>query len=122
MEWIIDLAKEKINTFIGWAEILLRKEKNYKYFIDKIDLDRRAEPPRTFIHYKITGCRNLSKDTAIELNKKAVFDLFRPDHAQIIVTLATLDAVLGKSGAEIFKKYQDYVSLCSMKINENSKT
>jgi|GEM_PF-2614102 len=113
MEWIINHAKSIYTNIIGWLEITLRKETKYRYLIDNIELNNNEQ---TIIHYKTIGCRSLQQDTAFNLNKSAIFSLFRPDHAQIIVSIATAESLLRKSPEEIMEKFQQYVVYCSQKI------
>ncbi len=112
MEWITNYTKSIYNNIIGWLEITLHKEATYRCLIDNIELTNR----QAIIHYKTIGCRSLQQDTASNLNKSTVFSLFRPDHAQIIVSIATVESLLGKSSEEIIEKFQQYVSYCAQKL------
>src|SRR5688572_8094845 len=108
MEWIISYIKEKYGDLIGCLEVILRKEAMYKCLIDKIEVGTR----NAVITYKTIGCRSLQQDTASNLNQSSVFSLFRADHAQIIVSIATAESFLGKSSEEVSEKFQKYVSYC----------
>ncbi len=114
MEWIIKYVKEKYDDLLGWLEIIMRKESIYKCLIDSIE----ARTRHIIINYKTIGCRSLQQDTASNLNQSSVFSLFRPDHAQMIVSIATAESLLGKSADEISEKFQKYVSYCSRKVSK----
>jgi len=116
MKQIIDIIKEYVDHLVGWVQIALHKESGYKCFIDSIELRGK----NAIIHYKTIGCRSLQQETAVNLNKSAVFSLFRADHAQMIVSIATVESILGKSATEIQEKFQKYVSYCSFKINKRT--
>ena len=120
MERTIEYFKNKIDHLIGWFEVAFHKESNYKYLIDSISVNEEGESFSTIINYKIVGCRNLQRESAVNLNKSSIFSLFRPDHAQMIVSIATVESLLGKSSEEILEKFQKYVSYCALKINERS--
>ena len=115
MESIISYTKSLYANIVGWLEIILRKEVKYRCLIDNIELNNR----QIIIHYKTIGCRSLQQDTAFNLNKSTIFSLFRSDHAQIIVSIATAESLLGKSPEEITEKFQQYISYCSKKIAKN---
>ena len=114
MEWIIKYLNEKYGDLIGWFEIVMRKESIYKCLIDSIEM----QPRHTVINYKTIGCRSLQQETASNLNQSSVFSLFRPDHAQIIVSIATAESLLGKPPEEVAEKFQKYVSYCSYKVSK----
>lgn len=118
MEQAITYLKNKIDHFIGWLQVVLHKESNHKYLIDSIDLEKNGEGFVTIIKYKSVGCRNLQWESAVNLNKSTVFSLFRDDDAQMIVSIATVESLLGKSSDEILEKFQKYVAYCSLKISE----
>lgn len=56
--------------------------------------------------------------SATNLNKLSLFSLFRPDHAQMIVFIATVESLLSIStNDEIIKKYMNYINLCNLKLS-----
>jgi hypothetical protein len=120
MDQAIEYIKNKMDCFLGWLEVVFHKESNYKYLIDSISLNEAGEGFTTIINYKIVGCRNLQRESAINLNSSSVFSSFRADHAQMIVSIATVESLLGQSPNEILEKFQKYVSYCSLKINRRS--
>jgi hypothetical protein len=103
---LLNFLKNKICLFKGWLELILKQDYHYKYFIERIELKSSQNKPFSMIHYKLIGCRKLITESAIELNKLSTFSLFRPDHAQIIVSIATAEALIGQSTDQISNSYQ----------------
>lgn len=116
MEIVIKYFKSIFYNILGWFELIFRKESNHKFKIDHIDLINEQERYITVIYYKTIGCRSLQRETAINLNKSTVFSLFRPDHAQMIVSIATVESLLNKDIHEIIDRYQKYISYCQLKL------
>ncbi|MCE3237373.1 MAG: hypothetical protein K0R24_354 [Gammaproteobacteria bacterium] len=112
--------KETINLFLGWLELVLKPsdDKEYQYVMDRIDVRERHNKLQSIIYYKLIGCRKLLYGSADELNKKTLFALFRSDHAQMIISIATAEALLDHSTEEMRDKYKKYVSFCNLKLNE----
>ena len=100
----------------GWLELILKQDYHYKYFIERIELKSNQGIPSSIIHYKLIGCRKLFFETASELNKLSIFSLFRPDHAQIIVSIATAETLIGLPADKINHKYKKYVKYCNLKL------
>jgi hypothetical protein len=105
-----------IDYIIGWIESLRQTEHDYKYVIDDIQLKTLETLPTTYIRYKWVGCRTPLYEPAIHLNNSHLFSLFRPDHAQIIVSIATIEALLHKTPAEIIECYQKYIQQCAIQF------
>lgn len=111
--------KEKIDIFLGWLELVLKpgNDQKYRYVMSRIDLREGRDKPQSIIYYKLVGCRKLLSESAYELNKKTLFTLFRPDHAQIIVSIATAETLMDYSREEMHDKYKNYVSYCNLKLD-----
>lgn len=120
MERIIDFFKKKIDYLISLVQIFFRAEEHYKYKVDHIELKNEGNRLFSIINYRIIGCRTLTRETAQNLNKSTIFSLFRPDHAQVIVSLATVESILNKTNQEITDLYMKYFNICKIKINEKS--
>lgn len=105
-----------IDYCIGWIETFKRHDHDYKYVIDAIQLKMHESNPMTTIRYKLVGCRTPLYEPAIHLNNSHLFALFRPDHAQMIVSIATLEALIHKSPAEIVERYRNYIHQCASKF------
>jgi hypothetical protein len=117
MKRIAAYFKDKFNFLCDWIKIIFHKESNHKCLIDTIELIESNKKLSVIINYKAIGCRSLQRESAVNLNKSIVFSLFRPDHAQIIVSIATAESLLGISADEVADKFQRYVSYCALKIN-----
>ena len=116
---LFNQLKEKIDIFLGWLELILKpgNDQKYKYVMERIDLREGRDKFQSVIYYKLIGCRKLLSETAFELNKKTLFTLFRPDHAQIIVSIATAETLMGYSREEMQDKYENYISFCNLKLD-----
>lgn len=114
----LKIIKNKIYLLLGWLELFLKPGNNhqYKYVMDRIEVKEQQGKPSSIIHYKLIGCRQLLSESARELNKLSLFTLFRADHAQMIVSIATAEALIGNSDTEINQKYEKYVSFCNSKL------
>jgi hypothetical protein len=117
---LFEFLKEKIYLFLGWLEVVLKPGSSYKYkyIIERIELKENYGKHYSIVFYKLIGCRKLISETAHELNKLSLFSLFRPDHAQIIVSIATTEALMGQTPGIIDEKYLKYVSYCNLKLDE----
>ena len=115
---IFNQLKEIISLFLGWLELVLKpsNDKKYQYVMDRIDLRESHEKLQSIIYYKLIGCRKLLYETAYELNKKTLFTLFRSDHAQIIVSIATAEILLDHSVEDMRDKYKNYILFCNLKL------
>ncbi len=115
----LDVLKNKWELFIGWFELVLKPgfDRRYKYIMEDIEIKEHQGKLSTMIHYKLVGCRKLNSESAIELNKLSLFSLFRSDHAQMIVSIATIEALMGKSQDEIYEKYKKYITTCNLKMD-----
>lgn len=113
---LFNFLKNKICLIKGWLELILKQDYHYKYFIDRIELKSNQGKAFSIIHYKLIGCRKLFFESATELNKLSTFSLFRPDHAQIIVSIATAEALIGQSADKINHKYEKYINYCNLKL------
>jgi len=112
--------KNKLELFKGWLEVVLKPEYNryYKYIIQRIEIRREQGKLYSIIYYKLIGCRKLIFESSYDLNKLCLFTLFRPDHAQIIVSLATSEALMSYAKNEMEEKYKEYIASCNLKIGE----
>ena len=90
----------------------------YRYRIEDIEPGFRNGAPSGTIVYKQIGCRTIFRNTVSDLNNQGMFSMFRADHAQVIVTLATLEAVLSKKCHDAGNAYSDYLSTCIKAIRE----
>lgn len=115
---LFEILKNKVYLIRGWLELVLKQDYHYKYFIERIELKLNQDKPSSIVHYKLIGCRKLLYESASELNKSSLFTLFRPDHAQIIVSIATAEALIGKSADVIKNKYEKYVEYCNLKLEK----
>ncbi len=113
----MQLLKNVVNTLrdyvIGWIDTLKHHDSDYQYVIDNIQLSMHDNNPSTLICYKLIGCRTALYESASHLNHSHLFSLFRPDHAQIIVSIATIEAFIHKSPAEILERYKNYIQQCA---------
>lgn len=116
---LLKLLKYKLNLFLGWLELMLKPGSyyQYKYIIERIEIKEKQGKSFSIVYYKLIGCRKLLMETASELNKLSIFTLFRPDHAQMIVSIATAEALMDQSINDISYKYEKYVSYCNLKLN-----
>lgn len=112
--------KNKVFIFKGWVDLILKQEQQYKYFVDRIELKSLKNETFSLIHYRLIGCRKRLSERASELNSSTLFALFRPDHAQMIVSIATAEALIGKTTEEIHNKFEKYVSYCNLKLERLS--
>jgi hypothetical protein len=119
MEILNEPFKKAWDYVVGFIELAKYKSESYKYVIDSVELRREADKVHTFIRYKLLGCRTLLQASAQELNNSNIFSLFKPDHAQFIVSIATVEAVLNKGPSEIAEKYERYVNHFGLKIRED---
>jgi hypothetical protein len=51
--------------------------------MERVELRENQGKWESMIYYKLVGCRTLYSRSAIELNKSAVFTLFKSDHAHL---------------------------------------
>lgn len=98
---------------IGWIETLKQPDYDYQYVIDNIQLTMQNNTLSTLIRYKIVGCRTVLYEHASNLNHSHLFYLFRPDHAQMIVSIATIETFMHKSPNEIIERYKNYIQQCA---------
>lgn len=115
---IKDFIKKSKNTLVGWFETHNLHEYSYNYVIDHIELREQDTLPKTYIHYKLIGCRTLFAESVTHLNHSHLFAHFRPDHAQIIVSIATIEALLDKAPKDILPRYKQYTQQCAYKIRK----
>lgn len=115
---ILKIAVNKLYLFLGWLELILKPGNNYryKYTMERIEVKEQQGKPFSIIYYKLLGCRQLLSESASELNRLSLFTLFRPDHAQMIISIATAESLMGSSNNEINQKYEKYVSFCNLKL------
>jgi hypothetical protein len=85
--------------------------------MERIELRENQGKWESMVYYKLVGCRTLYSRSAIELNKSAVFTLFKSDHAQMIVSIATAEILIGIPIEEVNNKYKKYISHCNLKLN-----
>jgi sulfur transfer protein SufE len=116
MDMLHESFKKAWDHIIGFIEIAKHKTEHYKYVIEDIELKKQEDKLCTYIRYKLIGCRSPLYGYAQELNNTHIFSLFKPDHAQFIVSIATVEAVLDKSPDEIIEKYKQYVNHVGLKI------
>lgn len=98
---------------MGWIETWKHSDYDYQYVIDGIQLKIHENIPLTLIRYKLIGCRTALYEYASHLNHSHLFSLFRPDHAQIIVSIATIEAFMHKNPTEIRESYKNYITQCA---------
>ena len=117
----ISFINKKLELFLGWLELLFktRNKHPYKFFMKDIEPTYTQDNTESIVCYKVVGCRTRLYKSATELNKLALFELFRSDHAQMIVSLATADALLGKSKEEMIDKYKNYIEYCNSKLDKD---
>lgn len=115
---IIIFLKEKIDHIKGWYELTFVKDEHYKYRIEEIKLINDKDHQFSMLKYKMAGIRKPRNEKISEINMSNVFSLFTPEHAQMIVSIATLEAVLNRSKDEVFDKYKRYISFCNEKVNK----
>lgn len=112
-----NLVQNLVDNIKGWFEFARAQRHEYKYIIEKIELKQFGDNNLcSMIHYKMVGIRAVRVEKALDLNASNVFASFRPDHAQIIVSIATVESLLNKNSEEIREKYENYVKCCSSKI------
>jgi hypothetical protein len=121
MDSLIGLLQRVMDYLKGWLEIVTYKVTDYKYVIENIENSYFESNSSTMIRYKVAGSRVLITESAINLNKTALFSSFKPEHAQMIVSIATVEKLLDLSPQEIKQKYLDYINLCSLKINKQKR-
>lgn len=104
---------------LGRLELILKPgfDRNYKYLIESIEAKEQEGKLISIVHYKLIGCRKLISESAVELNRLALFSLFRADHAQMIVSIATVEAFMNLPANEIIDKYVRYIEYCNLKLN-----
>jgi len=115
----LDMLKNKFELLLGWIELILKPgyDRQYRYVIERIETIESYEKIRSMIYYKLIGCRKILVESAVELNKLTLFTLFRSDHAQIIVSIATAEVLLNQTQNEISDKYKNYIEFCNLKLN-----
>jgi len=115
---LFKILKEKFDLFLGWLELVIKpgNKYQYKYIMERIEIKTDQDKPSAVIYYKLIGCRKLLFETASELDKQSLFTLFRPDQAQMIVSIATAEALVGQSLENISQKYEKYISFCNLKL------
>lgn len=116
---IILIFKEKILNLFGWLELILKPvfDHRYKYRLEKIEIKEQNESCYSIVHYKLVGCRRLESQSAVELNKSSLFAMFRADHAQIIVSIATVETLINLSKNELLHKYREYIDSCNLRLD-----
>jgi hypothetical protein len=119
---IIEFFKSRFDHLKGWLEVISYKNSDYKYVIENISNNYEETKFPIMIRYKVAGSRVLVTESAANLNKSSLFCSFKPEHAQMIVSIATVEAMLRLSSEEIESKYLAYVRLCSLKINERKRS
>lgn len=88
----------------------------YEYVLVEIELQDKDNKLRALIYYRAIGARTINCASAFELNNKAIFNKFSSIHAQMIVTLATIESVMDMSRHELYKNYVEYIKKCVTKI------
>lgn len=80
-----------------------------------ISLEQRWENNKLsiLVNYRISGYRNLRFDSAKSLNSSDMLYLFKPKHAQMIVTLTTLESLLEYTPEQRIVKLKKYLTQCN---------
>lgn len=100
----------------GWAEVTFSSSYEFNYAIKSIEIKKTERSYSTIIYYQTVGSRHIQYETAAELNNSTVFAKFKPQEAQIIVSLATIESILDVDQTQILQKYLEYVESCSKNI------
>lgn len=109
-------VKNLINHIKGCCEIVFSHSPEFKYAIKGIDLKNVNGSYSTLIYYQVVGTRHMQYATASQLNDSTLFTKFRPQEAQIIVAIATLEALMATPHDEFATRYKDYVTACASKL------
>jgi hypothetical protein len=112
MHALLNLLKICYNNILGWLEVTFTSTPEFKYAIIRLESRYINRKQVALVHYKVVGSRVVLIESAFELNKSGLFAMFRKDEAQIIISLATIESMLGLSQEEILDKYNRYLSAC----------
>lgn len=105
-----------VNYFYGFFEVFFKESFEYKYTITSITI--KQEPSTSiFIKYRVIGSRQIFESSVFDLNTTNLFASFRPDHAQMIVSMATVESLLLLPPGEIKQNLFKYVQCCATKIS-----
>lgn len=113
---VITEIKEKIKCLFDLVKTINTSTPEYKYAIESIELRGRITTDcAVFIRYRTVGCRVFRCASVQELNTSNVFASFKPEDAQKIVSIATVEALLNKDPESIRNKFIGYVEFCASK-------
>lgn len=116
---IIQIAteiKEKVRCIFDLIKTINTNTPEYKYAIESIELRGDTTTERSaFIQYRTVGCRVVRRASVQDLNTSDVFASFKPEDAQKIVSIATVEALLNKDPESIRNKFVGYVEFCASK-------
>lgn len=111
---------EYINNFVGhikgFLEVAFSSSPDFKYAIKNIELKKIGSEYQTIIYYQVVGTRHIQHAPAKELNNSTLFANFRPQEAQVIVAIATIESALSIQKEELADRYFSYVESCSLKL------
>lgn len=112
----------KLSNVLSRLELALKKGKGleHAYILEKVESVAEEGVLKTLVFYRVLGGRKQLRLSASELNQSGQFSLFRPDHAQMIISLATIEAVSLLSIEEIHKKHDRYVRRCNLMLEDES--
>ncbi len=109
------------NTITDFWRIATSKTPLYEYVLTEIVLRERDKALNCILQYRTVGSRAMEQAFAHELNETDVFARFPPTQAQMIVTIATLEASLklleNLSPTVLVDKYMGYIKECAKHIN-----
>lgn len=97
-------------------EIYFYRNEYYKYSIERIEINEEHEKRFSYIYYKMAGSRGVRKERTSDLDSSNVFSLFKPEHAKMIVSISTIEALSLKKETEILDQYNRYIEFCNTRF------
>jgi hypothetical protein len=117
----ITMFKRILDFISEYWHIATTKSGLYEYIIEDIQIQERENALTTLIYYRAIGARALMYDSAFDLNGSDVFLKFSHAHAQVIVTLSTLERMMRMDQSTLIANYKGYVKQCAKILRSQKK-
>lgn len=111
-QWLVKCS-DYIRGFIDIANI---ETPRYAFVIKNIDIVYPNNIMRSKITYLPVGCHRIFVNYTSNLNIKNICCKFKPEHAQIIVGINTLESCLDLSKKDQAEIYLKFIRSCSLSL------
>jgi len=115
---MIEFLRKVIEPIKTWWSIQPLKGEDYSYIVTDVEAIKQNSLLKTVVYFRALGSRSIEHAGVEEFNNSNKLRYFKTEHAQLIVTLATLESILSADNENIINLYKDYLKICKQKLSK----